>query len=67
MVKMCRFYPDRRCYHLSCGIFSSVSGNVEVCSLYRGGDMFACRKVAPVHVSIFSKHVLRRRGGDLFG
>ena len=54
-MKFCRFYPERRCYHSSCSIFSSVSGNVSVCGLYRGGDMFARRSVAPIHVSIFSK------------
>jgi len=62
MVEFCRFYPDKRCFHSSCSIFDCVSGNIFVCPLFRGGDMFTLRKITPVHVSVFSKHVLRRGG-----
>jgi hypothetical protein len=49
--KLCRF-SERRCFHSSCDLISSV-GVVSVCPLYRGGDKLARRRVAPVHNSIF--------------
>jgi len=64
MSKRCRFNKTKRCYHRNCDAISS-SGVVSVCPLYRGGDKFASRKVAPSVVSVFSKHghVDRRGGG----
>lgn len=67
MGRNCIYFPNVRCFRLSCSGFDCATGNVTVCDLNRGDDMFARRKVAPVHGSIFSKHVLRRRGGGLFG
>jgi len=64
--KLCRFYPDRRCFHSSCDLISS-SGVVSVCGLYGGGDKFSRRKVGPVYVSVFSKHHVERKGGVFFG
>jgi hypothetical protein len=64
-MKRCRYDSSKRCFHWCCGIFNRVSGNVSVCPLFRGGEMFAPRKVAPSVVSVFSKHgrVDRRGGG----
>ena len=65
MVKMCRFYPDKRCYHSSCDLISP-SGDVEICSLYRGGNKFRERRVGGSPVSIFNLldgRVERRRKG----
>ena len=65
MTKQCK-YQDIRCYRSSCDIFNPVSGNVEVCGLYRGGDMFARRRVGGSAVSIFNLldgRVERRRRG----
>lgn len=56
-MKFCRFYSERRCYRSCCSVFDSVSGNVSVCGWFRGGEMFTRRSVAPVHRSVFSKHL----------
>lgn len=61
-MKACKYHPEKRCYRSSCSVFDCVSGNVSVCPLFRGGDMFASRKVSPANVSAFSKH---RHGGSL--
>ena len=45
MVKYCRFHPELRCYHSSCGVYDRLTGNVSVCPLFEGGEMFASRKV----------------------
>lgn len=47
-MKMCKYFPDKRCYHSSCSIFNPVSGKVVLCSLFRGGDRFTPRKVASI-------------------
>jgi hypothetical protein len=65
-MKMCRYHPDKRCYHSSCSIFDSLSGNVEVCELHPNPfGFFSVRKVSPVHGSV-SKH-LRRKVVVVFG
>ena len=68
MVKMCRYDPDRRCFHLSCSLFDRLSGNVSVCPLFDGGDLFSPRKVCVDRGSIFSKRskVGRRKGVGVF-
>lgn len=55
-MRKCRYDPDKRCYRSSCSFFDCSSGNVSVCPLFRGGDMFVSRKVSPASVSIFNKH-----------
>lgn len=60
LAKACKFNPDLRCFHLSCSIFNPASGCISVCSLFRGGNFFASRKVVSrVPVSPFSKHARR--------
>jgi len=60
MVNMCRFDSSKRCYWSGCSSLDSM-GNVVVCSLVPNPDgFFMERKIAPVHVSVWSKHVLRR-------
>lgn len=59
MTKLCKFNSDRRCYHDSCSLID-LMGNVSVCLLFRGGDMFTARKVGVVLRPLFSKH---RKGG----
>lgn len=44
-MKMCKFHPDKRCYHSSCYIFDCISGKVVLCPLFRGGDFLTPRKV----------------------
>jgi hypothetical protein len=57
VVKWCRVSPDVRCYKSSCSSLDSM-GNVVVCRRVRDLDAFhTSRRVAPVHVSIFSKHL----------
>ena len=43
-MKMCKYYPEKRCYHSNCGVFDPISGKVSVCPLFRGGFMFTRRK-----------------------
>lgn len=45
-MKMCKYHPDKRCYHSSCSIFVSRFGDVVLCPLFRGGDFHAPRKIA---------------------
>ena len=47
-MKRCKWNSSKRCYHSSCSIFDPISGNVFVCPLFRGGDMFASRSVKVV-------------------
>ena len=61
MEKRCIYFVNRRCFRVCCSVFDCATGNVSVCDLYRGGDMFARRRVGPMRVSIFSKHVVERR------
>lgn len=44
-MKMCKYHPDKRCYHWSCSIFNPIFGKVVLCPLFRGGDMFTPRKI----------------------
>lgn len=59
-MKMCKYHSDKRCYHSSCDFMDGM-GNVVVCPLFSGGDMFTRRSVKPVLVSVWSKHL---RGGS---
>lgn len=52
MVKRCRFDDTQFCWRSSCDVILS-SGEVSVCSLFRGGDKFSPRSVSPNQVSIF--------------
>jgi hypothetical protein len=52
-MKMCRFYPDKRCYHASCSLIDEF-GNVSVCSVHPNPNGLAMRcSVSRSHVSIF--------------
>ena len=44
-MKMCFFYPEKRCYHSSCAIFDPISGKVSLCPLFRGRSRITPRKV----------------------
>jgi hypothetical protein len=62
LTKTCKFDSRKACLHASCSIFDPVSGSVSLCPLYRGGDFFSRRKVAPsIVVPLFCKH---RKGGS---
>jgi len=52
-MKMCKYHPDKRCYHSSCSIFNPFFGTVVLCPLFRGGALFTPRKVVLVDVSVF--------------
>lgn len=59
--KMCRFYPAKRCYHLSCSLIDEF-GNVGVCPCHPHPEgLFSVRKRGFVLVSIFSKGFQRDR------
>jgi len=61
LVDMCLYHKDKRCFHgLRCGIFNRLSGNVEICSWFSGGDFHARHKSGSFHVSGFSKHLRRK-------
>lgn len=45
MVKMCKFDSRKRCFHVSCSVFDRASGNVYLCSSFRGGVMFSRKRV----------------------
>jgi hypothetical protein len=59
MVKFCKFDLSKRCFHFSCGFLDDM-GNVQVCSLFRGSDMFTSRKVKRAFQPLWNKHL---RGG----
>ena len=59
MGRMCR-YSSVRCYHGGKCSFLDSMGNVCVCPLFRGGNMFTPRKVVSVDGFVFSEHL---RGG----
>jgi len=62
MEKRCIYFVNRRCFRVSCSIFDSASGSVSVCGVHPNPDgLLMRRRVAPVCVSIFSKHVVERR------
>lgn len=58
-MKVCRFDKSKRCYHSSCSWLSG-SGEVILCPLYHGGDMFSSRRVGFQLRGVFDKHALRR-------
>jgi len=61
-MKKCKYHPEKRCYHSSCSIFDSRSGNVVLCPLFHGGELFTPRKVGVVLHGVFDKRFLRRGG-----
>jgi hypothetical protein len=62
MPKMCKCYPDRRCFHNSCNSLD-IMGNVVICSLHPNpSGFFSERKVVPILHGVFDKHSLRRKG-----
>jgi len=67
MIKPCIYFVTCECFRSSCSVFDCVTGNVTVCEWYRGGDMSASRRVGFSRVSVFSKHVVRRKGGGFDG
>lgn len=61
LMPSCRYDLSKDCFHNGvCSIFDVASGNVSLCPLFEGRPMFSSRKVAPVHVSLFSKHLRRK-------
>lgn len=65
MAKFCKFDSSKECFHDNCSIFDPIFG-VGVCLLFRGGEFFRSRSIAPHHVSLVSKN-LRRKGSGTFG
>ena len=60
-AKRCRFDDTKFCYYSQCDLISPF-GVVSVCGLHPNPDgLLMRRRVAPVCVSIFSKHVVERR------
>lgn len=59
MVKMCRFYLDRRCYHNGhCGLFDCSSGNVTCCGCHSNPFGFMMpRKVGIILRCMWNKHL----------
>jgi len=45
MVRMCKYFPNRRCYRLTCSRYDGFFNRVILCSLFRGGDFLTPRKV----------------------
>jgi hypothetical protein len=60
MVKFCKYFPDKRCFHECCSWFDGL--NVVLCPLYCGGLNFTPRKHGYNVIPVFSKHRLRRGG-----
>jgi len=61
LAKPCKFHPERRCFHESCG-YVDGSGLVVVCPLKPNPDgFFVARKVKPAHSSIFDVWVSSRK------
>jgi hypothetical protein len=59
-MKVCKFNSNKRCWHSSCS-WLDFQGNVVCCGLLPNpAGRFRRRVVAPVHGSLFSKHL---RGG----
>lgn len=60
-MKVCKYYPSRRCFHESCSLIDE-SGFVSCCPCHPHPEgLFTSRKRVPVLVSIFSKGF--ERGG----
>jgi hypothetical protein len=62
-MKMCKYHPQKRCFHSSCDLIDGM-GNISLCSLFEGGHKFTPRSVKLVHISVFSKHL---RGCSVHG
>lgn len=60
-MKVCIYYPSRRCSIKSCSIFNCASGNVECCVVHPNPMGFFMRpKVVRVLGSIWNKHLKGR-------
>lgn len=61
MAKMCKFHPDKQCFHPSSCSFIDSMGNVSLCSLSNSRGCFSRRLVKPASCSIHDLWRGRRR------